>query len=73
MPPYDEVHVLPRNGRWEVSAKGVVRRYVDWLCTKERAIAHALQRARELAGGRGEPVFVVVQNRDGDVEARLTP
>ena len=67
------VQVVPRNHRWEVSANGVVRRYIDWLCTKERAIEHALERARELSGTRHEPVRVVIETADGDVERSIVP
>lgn len=43
-----ELRVVPRNLRWEISVNGVTRRLIDWLCTKERAIDHAFERAREL-------------------------
>ncbi len=62
-----EVHVVPRNRRWEVSTDGVVRPYIDWLCTKERAIDHALECARELSTAGKEPVRVVVESHDGAV------
>jgi hypothetical protein len=49
MPPYSvEVHVVRRNLRWEVRVNGVARPLVDWLCTKERAIEHAHERAVEV-------------------------
>lgn len=73
MPDCAEIHVVPRNRRWEVSTNGIVRRYIDWLCTKERAIEHALERARELAGARREPVRVVVEAGDGHIEQTFTP
>ncbi len=61
-----EVCVVPRRQRWEVVANGVTRPMVDWLCTKERAIQHALERAREL-----EVAVVVVERSDGTIEAQL--
>jgi hypothetical protein len=66
-----EVHVVPRNHRWEVEAGGVTRRYIDWLCTKERALEHAVERGRELSDGRDELVVVVVERSDGSVERAL--
>jgi len=68
MPESIEIHVVPRNQRWEVSANGVTRRLIDWLCTKERAVDHAIARAREL---RVRRAVVVVERSDGSVEQRL--
>ena len=62
MPHAVEVRVVPRNLRWEVVADGVTRRMIDWLCTKERAIDHALERAKEF-----DAVAVVVEHVDGSV------
>ena len=59
----NEVLVVPRNHRWEVSVGGVTRRLVDWLCTKERAVEHALERAREVQAKR-----VVIESWDGRVD-----
>jgi hypothetical protein len=69
MPERTEIVVLPRNQRWEVSVGGVTRRLVDWLCTKERAVEHALQLAREIRAKS-----VVIETRDGRVDEviRLT-
>ena len=61
-----EVHVVPRNLRWEVVANGVTRPMVDWLCTKERAIAHALERARDL-----DLALIVIERSDGTVEEQI--
>ena len=61
-----DVHVVPRNLRWEVVANGVTRPMVDWLCTRERAVAHALERARSL-----ELTLVVVERTDGTIEEEL--
>jgi hypothetical protein len=49
--------------RWEVSVGGVTRRLIDWLCTKERAIEHALERAREV-----QAKSVVVAAPDGSID-----
>lgn len=68
-----EVHVVPRNLRWEVSASGVTRRYIDWLCTKERAVEHAALRGRELAeADSARRIVVVVERSDGSVEESFT-
>jgi hypothetical protein len=63
MPERNEILVVPRNMRWEVSVGGVTRRLVDWLCTKDRAVEHALEQARELHAKR-----VVVEKRDGSID-----
>ena len=57
------IRVVPRHLRWEVVADGVTRPMVDWLSTRERAIEHALERARELEGAA-----IVVERTDGSVE-----
>lgn len=58
------VVVRHRNLRWEVSVDGTTRRMIDWLCTKERALEHALELARVLSSGPGgEPVRVIVEDR----------
>lgn len=52
--------------RWEVALDGRTRPRIDWLCTRERAIAHALELARELLDGAGrEVVRVVVDGQNG--------
>ena len=48
MPHPLEVEVVPRNRRWEVRVRGIARPLVDWFFTKERAIDHAYERAREV-------------------------
>lgn len=48
MPEGATIRVLERNRRWEVRANGFARPLVDWFCTKERAIEHAIERAREI-------------------------
>ena len=51
MPHAVEVQVVHRNLRWEVRVNGVARPLIDWLCTKERAIEHAHERALEIGAG----------------------
>jgi hypothetical protein len=68
-----ELRVIPRNLRWEVSVNGVTRRLIDWLCTKERAVDHALERARELLrweAGEAKAV-VIVERLDHSEEERV--
>ena len=75
MPPRTmiELRVVPRNLRWEVSVNGVTRRLIDWLCTKERAIEHALEQAREqLRWESDEPqAVVIVERADHSEEQRV--
>ena len=75
MPPSKtiEIRVIPRNLRWEVSVNGVTRRLIDWLCTKDRAIDHALEQARELLRWEtGETqACVIVERLDRTEEQRL--
>ncbi len=67
-----ELHVIPRNLRWEVSVNGVTRRLIDWLCTKERAIEHAQERARELLRFEtSAQAVVVVERADHSEEQRM--
>ena len=61
--PIPEVRVVARNLRWEVSTRGIIRPLVDWLCTRERAIEHAFDRAREI-----DVKCVVVARLDGTIE-----
>jgi hypothetical protein len=63
MPPAVEVQVVHRSGRWEVRVNGVARPRIDWLCTKERAVAHAHERALEVDAG-----VIVVEGHDWNVE-----
>ena len=63
MPPHVEVRVVHKNLRWEVRARGVARPLIDWLCTKERAIDHAIERAREL-----DVDVVIVENCEGGID-----
>lgn len=61
--------VRRRNLRWEVALDGVTRRMIDWLCTRERAVMHALEMANALGRGPGaEPVRVVID--DGRATSR---
>ena len=63
MPHPAEVQVVRRNLRWEVRVDGVARPMIDWLCTKERAIDHALERAHEV-----DAKAIVVEGPDFSVE-----
>ncbi len=49
-PPHEHLIVVKKkNLRWEVALDGITRPMIDWLHSRERAIAHALERAREVA------------------------
>jgi hypothetical protein len=64
MPPHTvEVQVVRKNLRWEVRVNGVARPLIDWLCTKERAIEHAYERASEV-----DARAIVVEGPDFSVE-----
>jgi hypothetical protein len=65
-----ELRVVPRNLRWEVSVNGVTRRLIDWLCTKERAVDHALERAQELLRWESSANAVVIIERPDHTEER---
>ncbi len=75
MPPRNmiELRVVPRNLRWEVSVNGVTRRLIDWLCTKERAIEHALEQAREQLRWESAEAqaVVIVERADHSEEQRV--
>ncbi len=63
---HEHEHVIVvrrRSLRWEVALDGVTRRMIDWLCTRERALEHALEMANLLRSGpAGESVRVVVED-----------
>jgi hypothetical protein len=64
------IRVAPRNRRWEVSVDGTTRRMIDWLCTKQRALEHALEIAQTLAhGNAGESVDVFVEDPNDESRA----
>ena len=67
-----ELRVAPRNLRWEVSLDGVTRRMIDWLYSKERAVAHAYERAAELSRFSDGGIVIVIMRPDGTVEERHT-
>lgn len=75
MPPSKtiELRVIPRNLRWEVSVNGVTRRLIDWLCTKERALDHALEQAREALRWETDDAqaIVIVERPDRTEEQRV--
>jgi hypothetical protein len=60
------VRVIHRHLRWEVSTNGVIRPLHDWLCTRERAVDHAFERAREDGVD-----LVTVETAEGTVRERL--
>jgi len=67
MPPHAvEVQVVRRNLRWEVRVNGVARPLIDWLCTKERAIEHAYERA-----GEADARVIVIEGADWTVEEAI--
>ena len=68
MPHTVEVHVVHRNLRWEVRVGGIARPLIDWLCTKERAIAHAHERARDVGAS-----VVVVEGADWATVEEVIP
>jgi hypothetical protein len=58
--------------RWEVSVNGITRRLIDWLCTKDRAIEHALERAQELLRWESSArAVVIVERPDFSEEGRV--
>ena len=63
MPERSEVVVVPHNMRWEVRVRGFARPMIDWLCTKERAVEHALERAREM-----QARSVVIETWNGNID-----
>jgi hypothetical protein len=44
---------------------------IDWLCTRERAIEHGMEQARDLARCEGHSVVLVLERDDGEVEREL--
>ena len=66
-----EVRVSHRNLRWEVSLNGHTRRMIDWLCSKERAVDHAVERALEVSRREGIAALVVIEGADGVTEREL--
>jgi Uncharacterized protein conserved in bacteria (DUF2188) len=63
MPHAVEIQVVHRSLRWEVRVNGAARPLIDWLCTKERAVDHAQERAREV-----DADVIVVEGHDWTVE-----
>ena len=60
--------------RWEVSLDGRTRPRLDWLCTRERAVEHALEMASELVAAAGrEVVRVVVEGAQGFERLLFSP
>ena len=67
-PPCALIRVLPRRGRWEVETNGVTRRMIDWLCTKDRAIQHALEQAHDVPERAAK---IRIERADGTLEDEL--
>ena len=68
------VRVLRVDLHWEVRAPGRPRGMIDSLCTKERAIEHALSVAEELAKTeRNRRIVVLVERADGSIEEEHAP
>lgn len=66
------VRVLPHRLHWEVRAPGLPLRLIDSLCTKERAIEHAVAVAEELRETAGlRRVVVAVERADGSIELQI--
>ncbi len=63
MPHSVEVQVVHRNLRWEVRVNGFARPMIDWLCTKERAIEHAIERAHDI-----DARVIVIERADWTIE-----
>jgi hypothetical protein len=61
--PSAEVEVVHRNLRWEVRVGGSARPLIDWLSTKERALEHAFERARDV-----DAKVILVEGADWTVE-----
>ncbi|CAN5891023.1 hypothetical protein BH11MYX4_BH11MYX4_28740 [soil metagenome] len=70
-PKKPQVLVARRNLRWEVAVGGLTRPRIDWLCTRERAVEHALELARELATLEGRAVLVAVMPTPGEQTEEL--
>ena len=62
------IRVVPTDLAWRVISDPCRQRLVDVLCTRERAIEHALEIAGELARIERRPVRVRVEGRDGRVD-----
>jgi hypothetical protein len=71
----EHVLIVRRRGlRWEVARNGVVRRMIDWLCTRERGIEHALEMAGELLAAEPRSrVLVAVEGFDGTLRVLSSP
>lgn len=70
-PPTHTICVRFRNLRWEVSLDGRTRPLIDWLCTRERAVEHALELGRELVSKPGRELIRIVVEGPGGFEHAL--
>lgn len=64
------IRVVPRQRAWVVIVDPLYERMIDRLCTKERAIEHALTLAEALAAKQRAPVTVRIEQADGRYEER---
>ena len=69
-------HVLRverRQLRWEVSLDGKTRPMIDWLCTRDRAVEHALEIADRLLASPGrESVLLVISGAEHVLSNQLS-
>jgi hypothetical protein len=64
------IRVVPRDLAWVVIVDPDYERLIDRLCTKERAIEHALELAEQLTSKPGFRVTVRIEQRNGTFEER---
>ncbi|MGZ3422433.1 MAG: DUF2188 domain-containing protein [Polyangiales bacterium] len=64
------IRVVPRDLAWVVIVDPAYERLIDRLCTKERAIEHALELAEQFATKQRCHVTVRIERRDGSFEDR---
>lgn len=66
-----EIRVVPRGPAWRVVSKAWHEERIDTLCTRDRAIEHARERAAEIRRSEPGPVLIQIENPIGHVEAVL--
>jgi len=67
--PPSTIRVVPRDRSWRVISDPGRERLIDILCTRERALEHALELASELVErGLERAVRIRVEDRSGRVE-----
>ena len=57
-----EIRVLPRGLAWHVVCAAWREERIDTLCTRERAVEHALERAAELRRTEQRPILIRVED-----------